>query len=247
MTTIDLNADLGEGDAYDLELLDVVSSCNIACGAHAGDAATMLATAREAAARGVAIGAHPGYPDRAGRGRKSAFLAGDELLESIAKQIATMQAVVTEAGSRLRHVKPHGALYNDAARDAGIAQLIIDAMRELLPGTALVGPPQSALQTTAQKAGVRFLAEAFVDRVYLPDGTLLPRTAPGAVIADLHTITTQATRLACEQSVTAQNGAVIAVVAATLCVHGDTPHAGQAARAVRDVLQANGVSIRAAN
>jgi 5-oxoprolinase (ATP-hydrolysing) subunit A len=245
VATIDLNADLGEGDAYDFELLEIVSSCNIACGAHAGDEASMRATAKQAAAQGVSIGAHPGYPDRAGRGRRNAFLAGDALLQSLAQQLVALQSIVAEAGGALGHVKLHGALYGDAARDARIARLFIDAMQHVVPGLAIVGPPHSALQDVALAAGLRFIVEAFVDRMYLPNGALVPRAEPGAVHADLNTITSQAVSIACDGQVTAQDGAVISIVADTLCIHGDTPNAANAARAVRDVLQANGVIIRA--
>ncbi|MDH4126034.1 MAG: 5-oxoprolinase subunit PxpA [Gammaproteobacteria bacterium] len=247
MATIDLNADLAEGGAYDQVLLQVVSSCNIACGAHAGDADSMRRTAAMATAGGVALGAHPGYPDRKGFGRRHAFLAGAKLKKSITDQIDTISAVIRSVGGSLRHVKPHGALYWDAAADESVAALLVAAARQAAPGAAIVGPPRSALQRLAENAGLEFLAEAFVDRAYRPDGTLVPRSEPGAVHANLNTITTQALGLACDGTVTAQNGAVISIAAATLCLHGDTPNAGVAAQAVRDVLEANGVSIRAAH
>ncbi|MDA0705227.1 MAG: LamB/YcsF family protein [Proteobacteria bacterium] len=245
MATIDLNADLGEGDAYDQELLHVVSSCNIAFGGHAGDPASMQVTAQLASARGVAIGAHPGYPDVAGFGRRKAFLIGAELQKSIMYQIDTLARIVRDMGGALSHVKPHGALYWDATQDESVAELFVAATRAAASGTAIVGPPRSALQQYASKAGLRFIAEAFVDRAYRSDGTLVPRGEPGAVHANINTITAQTVSLTCEGRVTAQNGAVIPVAAATLCLHGDTPGADVAARAVRDVLQANGVRIRA--
>jgi UPF0271 protein len=247
VASIDLNADLGEGDANDQDLLDVVSSCNIACGAHAGNETSMQVTARLAIARGVAIGAHPGYPDVAGFGRRKAFLAGRELQKSIINQIDTLATIVRRAGGALRHVKPHGALYDDARRDESVAALIVSATQSAAPGAALVGPPQSALQRLAGEAGIGFIAEAFVDRAYRPDGTLVPRSEPGAVHANINAITAQAVSLACDGQVTAQDGAVISIVAETLCLHGDTPDAGNAARAVRDVLRATGVNIRAAS
>jgi UPF0271 protein len=143
-------------------------------------------------------------------------------------------------------VKPHGALYTDAARDPALAELLLDAVQQGAPHAAVVGPPDSALERAANDAGVRFLAEAFVDRAYLPDGQLVPRSEPNAVHADINTMTAQAASLATSRTVTAQDGAVIAVRADTLCIHGDTPGAAEVARAVRDVLQANGVDIRAA-
>lgn len=246
MATIDLNADLAEGGADDQALLKVVSSCNIACGAHAGNLRSMRVTAEKAVARGVAIGAHPGYPDAAGFGRRSAFLTGEDLRKSIINQIDTIILVIESAAGVLHHVKPHGALYWDSARDESVASVFVAAARQAAPGAAIVGPPQSALQQLTEKAGLEFLAEAFVDRAYRPDGTLVPRSEPGAVHANLNTITTQALSLACDGVVTAQNGDVISVAAATLCLHGDTPNAGVAAQAVRDVLEANGVIIRAA-
>lgn len=245
MPTIDLNADLGEGCAFDLELLGIVSSCNIACGGHAGDAASMLTTVRQAITNGVAIGAHPSYPDRAGFGRVSAFLAGDKLKESLIKQLDAIAKIAAGEGKALAHVKPHGALYSDAAGDQSVAQLVVDVVQQVIPNSALVGPADSALHDAAKNAGTNFVVEAFVDRSYLPDRTLVPRSEPGAVHADLNTITAQAVSLAMSGQVTAQDGAVISIIADTLCVHGDTPNAAEAARAVRDVLQANGVDIRA--
>jgi len=247
VATIDLNADLAEGGADDQALLKVVSSCNIACGAHAGNARSMQRTAELAVARGVAAGAHPGYPDVAGFGRRRSFLAGEELKESVINQIETVSSVVRRAGGTLRHVKPHGALYWDATEDESIAALFISACRQVAPGAAIVGPPHSALQRLAGTAGLGFIAEAFVDRAYRPDGTLVPRSEPGAVHESLNTITTQALSIARDGAVTTQDGAVISILAATLCLHGDTPNAGVAAQAVRDVLEANGVSIRAAS
>jgi UPF0271 protein len=245
--TIDLNADLGEGGAYDLELLSVVSSCNIACGGHAGNAATMLATVRQALANDVAIGAHPGYPDVPGFGRRRAFLVGDELKKSIINQIDALLRIATEAGGRLSHIKAHGGLYADAAADRNMAQSFVTACKQAAPLCNIVGPPNSALQAAAVDAGLDFVVEAFVDRTYLPDGTLLPRSEAGAVHANLNTITAQAVSLASKQQLTAQDGSVINVRADTLCIHGDTANADIAARAVRDVLRANGIQVRAAS
>ena len=179
MVSIDINADLGEGDASDAEILRVVSSCNIACGGHAGDAASMRATVAAACKNGVAIGAHPSYPDREGFGRRSAFLAGAELLTTLVEQIRSLSAVVSEQGAALHHVKPHGALYNDACSDAELADVVAEAIAEACDGAFLVGPPDSELQRAAGRRGLRFLAEAFVDRAYLADGRLVPRSEPG--------------------------------------------------------------------
>ncbi len=247
MTTIDLNVDLGEGDAYDLSLLNVVSSCNIACGGHAGDAQSMAETVRAAIAHDVMVGAHPSYPDREGFGRRSRYAEGSSLFESLSEQIEALREIAAAEGAVLTHVKPHGALYNDAASDKVLAELVVEAIRQGTDSVSLVGPPSSELQQAAGRHDLRFVSEAFVDRVYRPDGTLVPRSEPGAVHNDMNTISTQATGLATAGRVTAQNGDVINIAADTLCIHGDTENAYQVALAVRDVLKANGVEIRAAD
>lgn len=245
MTTIDLNADLGEGDAYDDELLHIVTSCNVACGGHAGDQDSMAATVRAAMINGVNVGAHPGYPDRDGFGRISGYLRGDALYQSLAEQLTAIADIAAQLGTRLMHVKPHGALYNDAIADGELAYVVARAVAELHGDPAFVGMANTKLQTAAERHGLEFVAEAFVDRAYEADGTLVSRSEPGAVHAELSLITTQAVRLAKEGQVTARNGAVIDVQADTLCIHGDTPGAAEAARAVRDVLENQGVEIRA--
>lgn len=246
MAAIDLNADLGEGDAHDLDLLRIVSSCNIACGGHAGDTDSMTNTVRAAKANDVAVGAHPAYPDREGFGRRSGFARGDALRASLREQIDALRTVALAEGTVLTHVKPHGALYNDAARDRGLAELVADVVAAIEDAPALVGPPASELQAAAEARGITFRAEAFVDRAYRDDGSLVPRSEPGAVHRELNTITTQAVRLAIDRRVVARSGDEIEIAADTLCVHGDTPGAAEAARAVRDVLNANGVEVRAA-
>ncbi len=247
MTSIDLNVDLGEGDAYDLSLLSVVSSCNIACGGHAGDAQSMAETVRAAVTRNVSVGAHPSYPDRDGFGRRSRYAEGSLLLASLSEQIEALRVIAIAEGAVLTHVKPHGALYNDAASDRVLAELVVEAIKQGTDSVSLVGPPASELQQAAGRHDLRFVSEAFVDRVYRSDGTLVPRSEPGAVLDDINTISTQATGLATAARVTAQNGDVISIVADTLCIHGDTENAYQVALAVRDVLKANGVEIRAAD
>ncbi|MDX1507579.1 MAG: 5-oxoprolinase subunit PxpA [Woeseiaceae bacterium] len=247
VTYIDLNADLGEGDACDDELLQIVSSCNVACGGHTGDAASMTATVTTAIANGVAVGAHPAYPDREGFGRVSGFLRGDALYESLTQQVAALADITAQLGARLTHVKPHGALYNDAVRDAELADVVARVVSEAPGEPAYVGMAGTEMQAAAERHGLRFIAEAFIDRSYEPDGTLVPRSEPNAVHQDLNVVTTQATTLAREGRVTAHTGAVIEVTADTLCIHGDTPGAAAAARAVRDVLESHGVEIRAAH
>ena len=242
---IDLNADLGEGDPYDEQLLAIVSSCNIACGGHAGDRETMVATVQMAIANGVSVGAHPGYPDREGFGRVSRYLAGDALYQSLTEQLTALVDITAQLGTRLSHVKPHGALYNDAVSDKSLADVIARVTAELPGSPRLVGMANTELQFAADRHGLAFVAEAFADRAYEPDGTLVSRAEPGAVHSEISTVTTQAFGLAEQGRVTARNGDVIHVQADTLCIHGDTPGAAFAARAVRDVLESHGVEIRA--
>ena len=245
MKTIDLNADLGEGDPHDDALLRIVSSCSIACGGHAGDAESMARAVRTAVVNGVAIGAHPAYPDRDGFGRVSGFLAGDALYESMTEQITALADIAAVLGARLSHVKPHGALYNDALADGELADIVARVTAEAPGSPHLMGMSNTELQTAARRHDLEFVAEAFVDRAYEADGMLVSRSEPGAVHADIAVATAQAVALATTGRVTARNGDVIRVQADTLCIHGDTPGAAEAARAVRDVLEANRVAIRA--
>jgi len=188
MTAIDLNSDLGEGDAYDDELLQIVSSCNIACGGHAGDADTMAATVRAALVNGVRVGAHPAYPDRDGFGRVSGYLAGDALYEALTKQVTNLADIAAQLGARLTHVKPHGALYNDAVADRELADVIARVAAEAHGAPAFVGMANSELQSAADRHGLEFIAEAFVDRAYEADGTLVSRSRPAAVHSDLSSL-----------------------------------------------------------
>lgn len=231
MRAIDLNADLGEGDAWDDELLEIVSSCNIACGGHAGDEMSMRKTVAAASANGVAIGAHPGYPDREGFGRRSKFLTGDALLGSLVSQIKNLVSVTNEHDEELSHVKPHGALYNDAVNDRMLADIITAAIAEAAPTAALVGLPDSELENAAAAAELVFVGEGFVDRAYQADGQLVPRSERGAVHESLELVVPQAVALVGKVD--------------TLCIHGDTPGAAEVARAVRCELEAQGVTIRA--
>lgn len=245
MACIDLNADLGEGAAFDAELMQIVSSANIACGAHAGDAESMVMAVRDAISNGVAVGAHPGYPDREGFGRESGFMTGDALYQSLTEQVTALADIAAELGARLAHVKPHGALYNDAVRDPDLADIIARVIAEAPGEPAFMGMAGTELERAAEQHGLTFIAEAFVDRTYEPDGTLVSRKEPGAVHEDLAVVTTQAVRLAKNGETTARNGEIVKVRADTLCIHGDTPGAAEKARAVRDVLESHGVDIRA--
>lgn len=245
MASIDLNADLGEGDSFDAELLQVVSSANIACGGHAGDAASMALTVRDAISNGVAVGAHPGYPDREGFGRESGFMSGDALYESLTEQVTALADIAAQLGARISHVKPHGALYNDAVCSRDLADIIARVTAETPGEPAFMGMAGTELERAAHRHGLAFIAEAFVDRAYEPDGTLVSRKELGAVLEDLSVATTQAVRLAECGETTARNGDIVKVRADTLCIHGDTPGAAEKARAVRDVLESQGVEIRA--
>lgn len=231
MALIDLNADLGEGDSYDGELLGIVSSCNIACGGHAGDEESMRATVLLAIANAVAIGAHPSYPDREGFGRRSGYMTGDSLHASLVTQINALNTIATEQGATLAHVKPHGALYNDAATDRELANIVAGAVADTVPNAALVGLPKSELQNAAVKFSLSFVVEGFVDRAYQANGQLVPRSEPGAVHESLELVMSQAVSLVGK--------------ADTLSIHGDTPGAAEIAAAVRDELQKQGVEIRA--
>ncbi len=245
MATIDLNADLGEGDAFDEELLQIVSSCNIACGGHAGDEISMVTTVQNAIANGVAVGAHPSYPDREGFGRESGFMRGEPLYESLTRQVETLADIAGGLGAKLTHVKPHGALYNDAVNDRELADVIARVTAEAPGGPALVGMANTELQAAARRHSLNFIAEGFVDRAYEADGTLVSRKEPGAVHSELAVATNQAVAIARDGRVTARNGETIGVEADTLCIHGDTPNAAEAARAVRNVLENRGVEILA--
>lgn len=242
--SIDLNADLGEGCASDAELLCVVSSCNIACGGHAGDADSMARTVQLAIANGVAVGAHPSYPDREDFGRRSLSMGGDELYESLTSQVESLLDIAGELGARVRHLKPHGALYNDAAGSAELADIVARVAAELPGDVCLVGPPGSELECAAAGNDLVFIAEAFVDRAYRPDGRLAPRSEQGAVYADVERMVAQALSLATSNEVTTADGTIVSVPARTFCVHGDTPGAAEAARSIRSALEANGIAIR---
>lgn len=245
MATIDLNSDIGEGAPCDEELLRIVSSANIACGGHAGDADTIAQTVRSAIANGVAVGAHPGYPDREGFGRESGFMKGDALYESLTEQVTVLADAAAQMGARLAHVKPHGALYNDAVKDSDLADIIARVTAEAPGEPAFVGMAGTEMENAAERHGLAFIAEAFVDRAYEADGTLVSRKEPGAVHENMAVATTQAVRLAEDGCATARNGDEVRVRADTLCIHGDTPGAAEKARAVRDVLESHGVEIRA--
>ena len=248
--TIDLNADLGEGyGPYFLTdddgLLEVVTSANIACGMHAGDPVTMARTCRTAAAKGVVIGAHPGYADIIGFGRRAIPMTPAEIEALVAVQIGALQAAAALSGARVRYVKPHGALYSLAERDDAAAQAICRAIRACDERLLVMTSPTSVLLRHAADAGLTGVAEGFADRRYEPDGTLVSRSKPGSVLVDVEEIAEQAVRLATGRGVVASDGNVLDLAVETICLHGDGASAMQAARAVRARLEREGVAVRA--
>jgi 5-oxoprolinase (ATP-hydrolysing) subunit A len=246
---LDLNADLGEGFGVwrlgdDDALLDVVSSANVACGFHAGDPVIMRRVCARAAERGVAVGAQVSYRDLAGFGRRRMDVAADELAADVLYQLGALEACARAEGIRVRYVKPHGALYNTAADDAGQARAIAAAVADFDAELPLLGLPGSAMEDAAATAGLPFVAEAFADRAYLPTGRLVPRDQPGAVLAEPAVVVRRALRFATEGRVEATDGTVVPVLPKSLCVHGDTPGAVELARSVRQALTAAGVRVR---
>jgi UPF0271 protein len=241
---LDLNADVGEGDPEtDAALLLLVSSANIACGLHAGDARTMRATVTIAMRNGVAVGAHPGFDDREGFGRRPQQLTADEIGELVLRQLGALDAIARAEGTTLHHVKPHGALYNQAETDGTLASAIVAAIRAHDSGLRLVGRAGSAMEDAARAASHPFSAEAFADRRYRADGTLLPRSEPGAVITAPEEVARQVRSLVTHSEVQARDGSRVALSFGTLCVHGDTPGAVTVARRIRQELGALGVTV----
>lgn len=243
---IDLNADLGEGAGTDLDLMAFITSANIACGAHAGGAASMAEAVRLCALDGVAVGAHPGYPDREGFGRRTMAMAASALERSIVEQVGALRAIAREARVDLHHVKPHGALYNLGAKDLVLAETIARAVRRSDARLTLVGLAGSRLLEAGRAGGLLVAAEAFADRAYEPDGSLRARDLPGALHTDPDMAAAQAVGIARDRRVRATDGSWLAVKADTLCVHGDTPGAARIASAVRRALEEAGIEVRAA-
>ena len=244
---IDLNADLGEsygswsmGD--DEALLNVVTSANVACGFHAGDPVTMLRTCRAAAARGVTVGAHPSYPDLVGFGRRHLELSAEELTAATVYQLGALDACCRAAGTRLAYVKPHGALYHDVSRDPVLARAFVQGVVAVAP-LAVLGPEGSDLLSAAADAGLATAAEFFADRGYRPDGSLVPRGDPGAVIDDPDAVAERAVAMVTSRMVRAVDGTGLPVVADSICLHSDTPGAVRLARRVRAALEGAGVEL----
>lgn len=250
--SIDLNADLGElpgadGRASDAAILEVVTSCAIACGGHAGDEDIMETTLRCAQRNSVSAGAHPSYPDRENFGRKSMDISPATLGKSLREQIQALQKVAARTAIPLKHVKPHGALYNDAARSPELAHTIVEAVKFCFGmQAALIGPPGQETEKAARQAGLPFHAEGFMDRTYMPDSKLMPRSQPGAVLHDTPSRLAQALQIALKQQVTDSTGGLLPLKVQTLCLHGDSPCAAETAKAVRAALEAESVVLQAA-
>ncbi len=246
--SIDLNADVGEGFASEAQLVPLVSSVNIACGAHAGDLGTMRATVALALRHGAAIGAHPGFADRGHFGRRELPITPSEAAELVVGQTRLLVDAAAGLGARVGHVKLHGALYNMAARDKALARAVAEALagesRRCGSRWVLFALAGSELVAAGRAAGLEVLGEAFADRAYRPDGTLVPRTEPGAVIADADDAARQAVGLAREGSVRAVGGAEVRVAAGTICIHGDSTGAVEFAFRVRRGLEAAGIAVR---
>ncbi len=244
---IDLNADLGEGSGSDEALLDLVSSANIACGWHAGGANAMRDCVRLAIAKGVAIGAHPSFHDPDNFGRKEMDLPADDIYAGILYQLGALSAIAQAEGGRLAHVKPHGALYNQAAREPGIAEAVVSAVHDFDPSLAVFGLANSRFIDMARDAGLVAIEEGFADRGYRHDGSLVPRSEPGALIDDEQEMLDHVLSMVREKRVRAVDGRWIPLNVRTLCLHGDGPHAIEFARRLRATLDANGIGVHPAS
>lgn len=247
--TIDFNCDLGEDESAEgclreRAILPHISSINVACGMHAGSEQTMLRTMREAAAHGIAIGAHPSLDDREGFGRRELLVTGDEAYALVLYQLGAAAAVALAAGVRLNHIKPHGALYNMAARDAALAGALARAVRDFDPGLVLYALAGSALARAGEASGLRIANEAFADRSYQADGSLTPRSRTDALIHDTNVAAAQVAGLVRDKVVRATDGTRVAVSADTICIHGDVPQAPAFAMRLRAELEKLGISVR---
>lgn len=248
MATVDLNSDLGENSADqqvsdDHAMLGIVSSANVACGFHAGDPHGIATTLSAAATNGVAVGAHPGYPDRANFGREPMDLHSARLQAEIEYQLGALMALASAAGTSVRYVKPHGALYNTIARHARQADDVIAAIRAVNPSLVVLGLAGSVFVDRARNAGLKVAQEAFADRAYNADGSLVSRKLPGAVLHDPRQVAERMVRMVTESRVTAIDGTELTMQADSICVHGDSAGAVEMARSTKELLKAHGVTI----
>ncbi len=249
MSTIDLNSDVGESfGAYrlgaDADVMRSITSANVACGFHAGDPAVMRQTVRLAREADVAVGAHPGFPDLVGFGRRELRASPHDVEDMVLYQIGALAAIAASEGVTLVHVKAHGALYNMAARDRALADAIARAVRAFDRSLVLFGLPGSELITAGTAAGLRVAREGFADRAYAPDGSLALRTAPGSVIHDAEEVVRRSLRMVTDGQVTATDGSTLTFPVDTLCVHGDTAGAAELTRLLRAGLEQRGVVVR---
>jgi UPF0271 protein len=247
---VDLNSDVGEsfgrwelGD--DEQVLQVVTSANVACGFHAGDASTLRRCCETAARHGVVVGAQVGYRDLAGFGRRFIDYDVGELADDVTYQIGALEALARVAGTRVAYVKPHGALYNATVHHDAQARAVVAAVRAYDPSLPVLGLPGSRLLAAAEEAGLRAVREAFADRAYTPEGTLVARTEPGSVLSDPDEVAARVVRLVTDGTLVAVDGSTVRVEADSVCVHGDSPGAVAMAAAVRDALAAQGVALEA--
>src|SRR5262245_23029667 len=247
---VDLNADVGESfGAHSLgcdgDLMRSITSANVAAGFHGGDPGVLRETIRLAAAHGVELGAHPGFPDLQGFGRREMKIPPKEVEDLVLYQVAAVAGVARAEGAYLRHVKPHGALYNMAARDAGLASAIVRAVAAFDRSLIVYALPGSELLKAARLEGLRAAAEGFADRAYAPDGSLVPRQMPGSVLTEADEVVARAVRMVKDQAAAASDGTMLRLEVNTLCVHGDTPGAGELAARLRAGLEAAGIVVRA--
>lgn len=248
MATIDLNSDVGESFGRwtlgaDAAMFASVSSANVACGFHAGDPSVIRRTCREAAAAGAVIGAHVGYRDLAGFGRRFLDISAGELADDVVYQIGALQALAGAEGTKVQYVKPHGGLYNAIVAHTAQAQAVVDAVKSVDPSLPIMGLPGSEVLRLAEKAGLRAVTEAFADRAYNPDGTLVSRSIKGAVLEDPDQVAEHVLRMATESAVRTIDGSVLKIRAESICVHGDSPGAVAMASAVKSALGNAGVTI----
>ena len=246
---IDLNADVGESFGpwvmgQDASVIPHVTSVNVACGFHGGDPRVMRETVALAREYGAAVGAHPGFPDLAGFGRREMWMAPRELEDAVVYQIGALAALASAEGVRLRHVKPHGALYTMAARNRAMADAVARGVAAVDVSLVLVGLAGSVLLDAGREAGLRVAGEAFADRTYEPDGTLSSRGTPGSVLIDAGKIAARAVEMVRARHVAATDGSLVTIEAETLCVHGDTPGAAEVSRRLRNALEDAGVRVR---
>jgi 5-oxoprolinase (ATP-hydrolysing) subunit A len=242
---IDLNADLGEGCGADEALLGLVTSANIACGWHAGGAQAMRDCVRWAVSRNVSIGAHPSFHDPENFGRKEMDLPAGEIYAGVLYQLGALSAIAQAEGGRIAHVKPHGALYNQAARDARIADAVVAAVHDFDPSVAVFGLAGSGFVAAARRAGLAAVEEVFADRGYRADGSLVPRGEPGALVDDEAAMLARTLEMVRDRRVRAVTGEWVPLNAQTVCLHGDGPHALAFARRLRDALERAGVTLLA--